>query len=89
MYHSLVEEVTRFLERCILNFETIHQIKQIERSTSATHVSDPDESNSSGTSKVHSLSCMNTMEKPNRLGRKSIGGAPSIDSYKNFAEMHR
>lgn len=90
MYHAVMEEVARFLERCYQSFESIQQKNQMERANSAIHVFNPDEKND-GASTIRARSCTSTMEKPKRIdiGRKFNETSSTIESYKQFSEFTR
>lgn len=96
MYHAVMEEVARFLERCYHSLDAFQQNNQIGRSRSVTHVFDQDRSNESATMSSTSTivpemrmrSNTNLMEKPTLdFNRKLNDTAMTTDSYKNFSDF--
>lgn len=91
MYHAVMEEVARFLERCYQSLDAFQQNSQMGRSRSVNHVFEQDRNGDTTTPEMRMRSSTNLMEKPNNL---EYGGkhndtisSTATDSYKNFSDF--
>lgn len=95
MYHAVMEEVARFLERCHHSLDAFQQRNRMARSRSVNHVY-MHEHNGGGNdtlSDVRMRTSTNSMEKPTNLDcngkllNDTISSTMTTDSYKNFSDF--
>lgn len=96
MYHAVMEEVVRFLERCHQSLNTI-QMNQISRSKSVNHINMQDKNssileNGRDAIKMRSRTNAKTMEKPHSLMMMSLDENIDVnpspnDSFATFKDF--
>lgn len=86
MYHAVMEEVARFLERCYQSLDAFQQNNQMGRSRSVNHVFEQYHTNDS-TPDMRMRSSTNLLDKSNTTELNETITSNATESYKNFSDF--